>query len=110
MNDQEIKSWTEEQSTGGDTDTNGNDSEKDIDTREKESEDGPTVNGEMIVRIFDDETVTVSFTKLGLWTPGRLEKAMPQIFRECILARQAFGRKADGLPERFNTGDEDQTL
>lgn len=123
MKNQETGWLIEEPSTGSDTATSGNspegaegpngppvdegwgDSQKNVDTPPI-----PVQNqcvGEVRLRLFDDETVTVDFVELGRWTPGRLEKAVPRLFRECILARQAFGRKADGLPEHFNTGNEE---
>lgn len=103
----ETTSKTEENSTTPNTDNGGSELENFLDPPEKTSnDDGPAISGEMVVRLFADETVTVTFSKLGLWTPGRLERAMPRIFRECILARQAYGRKLDGLPEQFNSEPE----
>jgi len=103
----EIDSKTEEKSTTSDTDTNGfEDSTISLDAAEEPPNDGPAVIGEMILRLYENEVITAEFPLLGRWTPGRLEKAMPIIFRECMARRQAFGRQADGLPERFNTGGE----
>lgn len=106
MNEQETDSQTEEKSTTPSTGSDGSDSENCLDTQSPAIKDGPAVVGEMILRLYENEVITASFITLGRWTPGRLEKAMPIIFRECMARRQAFGRQADGLPERFNTGGE----
>lgn len=61
-----------------------------------------SVIGKIQLTFHKDGLVEMEVLHLGLLTLGRLEAAMPQIYRNLMLARAAYSRKADGQPEKFN--------
>lgn len=124
MSDPEIEWKIEEKSTTPSTESDGseakpesaapweinvNDSEKEVDTFFPAEDDGPKCVGEIRIELFEDETVRVSVPNLGRWTPGRVEKAIPRLFREIIQERQRAMRVDMGLPADFVIGSEGES-
>lgn len=71
---------------------------------EKKVDPGPRVVGKMVVELLEGDTFRVRFPILGLFTHGRLEAALPFLYRELTLARAAEQRVAQGRPREFNMG------
>jgi hypothetical protein len=63
--------------------------------------DDPVI-GKMSLIFHRDGLCEVNVQELGLLTLGRIEGALPQIFRGLMLARAAAAREAQGLPRDFN--------
>lgn len=68
----------------------------------KSVDSGPRVVGKMVVELLEGDTFRVTFPHLGLFTPGRLERALPFLYRELMLARAAAERVSRGEPRTFN--------